>query len=619
MRKLSTGKLFHYYFYDMKLKNKLSIILFIVVLIPSIVLLLLLNTQFSELLLENTLNSEIALTKQTAANVSNTMSSFRNVSDDILAEDFMTNISEYSDISPFTLLSPGNGYANNITSFCNRIQTTINRGQVNSVKIYLDSTYSAIYENADIASYDIFSSQEKIKGSYWYGIFQSSIYSSLICPELYLTPFESETYGDMAIARKIPIYAKGTTHWVYVVIYFSSSSIDSIIKKDLSLSDSTNYIINERDSLISTSDSNLSGKYILRYENVRKVIPSGTRFETVKLSTGKIYMGYREIVGTKWYLITVIPTESIMLSTRQLVSHFVLIYLIFIALAFFIATALANSVAKRVTSLIIPMQLVKENKPVSIKAPPSKDEIGVLVDTYNYMADRIDSLMAEQSKAELRALQAQTNPHFLYNTLDMINWLSKSGKNTEVTKAIQALSKFYKLTLSKGNTTVTIADELQHVSLYVELQNMRYKNKIDFIIDVPDEILPYEIPKLILQPIIENAIQHGILEKESKQGTIVITGWLETLTVVFLISDDGAGMSREKLETVLTGKGLSRKGSNIGVYNTHQRLQLFYGKEFGLTYRSTLNIGTEVEIRIPSKKAEEVPSLIPSLSIPSDN
>lgn len=208
--------------------------------------------------------------------------------------------------------------------------------------------------------------------------------------------------------------------------------------------------------------------------------------------------------------------------------------------------------------------------------------------------------------SEFKALQAQINPHFLYNTLDMINWLSQSGKREEVSTAIQALSKFYKLTLNKGNTTVRLEDELIHVSLYVKLQNMRYNDKINFIVDIQDELLDYEMPKLILQPIVENSIQHGIFGKESKEGTIVITGWLEQEDLIFIVSDDGVGITGDKLDSILSGNGDSSTGSNIGIYNTHKRLQLFYDTQFGLSYQSTPGIGTEVTIRIPARLSESV-------------
>ena len=128
---------------------------------------------------------------------------------------------------------------------------------------------------------------------------------------------------------------------------------------------------------------------------------------------------------------------------------------------------------------------------------------------------------------------------------------------------------------------------------------MRYEDKISFLIDVPDEILDFEIPKLVLQPIVENSIQHGIFEKESKEGAIVIMAWMEGEDIVFVISDDGVGILPEKLPFILDGIYEDGKGSNIGIYNTHLRLQLLYGKEYGLHYESAFGRGTEVQVRLP--------------------
>ena len=257
------------------------------------------------------------------------------------------------------------------------------------------------------------------------------------------------------------------------------------------------------------------------------------------------------------------------------------------------------------------MRSVKTGKPTPLDSPTEHDEIGDLIETYNYMVTEITHLSEEQVRtaselrtAEFKALQAQINPHFLYNTLDMINWLSKKGENEEVSAAILALSKFYKMTLSKGNIVVTIEEELEHVSLYIKLQNMRYNNKIHYTADIPDNILDYTIPKIIFQPVVENAIQHGIFGKESKEGNIVITGWLEADILVFLISDDGIGISEDKIQDLLAGKIKSSSGSGVGIVNTHNRLQLFYDTNFGLSYRSRLGEYTEIEIRIPAIRKE---------------
>lgn len=234
--------------------------------------------------------------------------------------------------------------------------------------------------------------------------------------------------------------------------------------------------------------------------------------------------------------------------------------------------------------------------------------IGQLITNYNRMVDRIDQLMVAQQEtadklkvSEANALQAQINPHFLYNMLDMINWLALGGKQKEVSLAVQNLSKFYKLTLSKNKITTTVGKELQHVELFVKLQNMRFQDKIDFIVDVPDTLMEYEIPKLVLQPIVENSIQHGIFEKESKEGTIVLMAWMEGNDIVFTISDDGIGILPEVLPHILTGEGQGI-GSNIGIYNTYLRLQLLYGPRYGLHYESNPGKGTEVTVRIPMRK-----------------
>ena len=216
-----------------------------------------------------------------------------------------------------------------------------------------------------------------------------------------------------------------------------------------------------------------------------------------------------------------------------------------------------------------------------------------------------DILRAEltEQKMSMLYLKSQVNPHFLYNTMDMINWMALQGQTDEISHAVQSLSRFYKLTLSRKKGISTIARELEHVTIYVQLQNMRYHDSIELITDIPDELSEYQIPKLTLQPVVENSILHGILEKESKSGTIVITGWMENENVVLLVSDDGVGIPPEILSTILSGNGNSQSGgTNIAVYNTHRRLQILYGNDYGLTYSSKPGEGTEVEIRFPAHR-----------------
>lgn len=256
-------------------------------------------------------------------------------------------------------------------------------------------------------------------------------------------------------------------------------------------------------------------------------------------------------------MVTVLPAGPLITQSNMIMVQYILMYLAFLVLALILAHYMSRSITNRISSVIHQMSKVRKGSLSPMESPVYHDEIGDLIDTYNYMTRKMDQLMADQAKAaeelriaEFHSLQAQINPHFLYNTMDMINWLAQQGRTDDVSTAVQSLSRFYKLTL---------------------------------------------------QPLIENAVLHGILEKDDKTGTIVLTGWIEDTSIVLLISDDGVGIPSEKLSAILSGNGNSTSGgTNIAVYNTHRRLQILYGPDYGLTYSSTPGSGTEVEIRIPA-------------------
>jgi len=378
------------------------------------------------------------------------------------------------------------------------------------------------------------------------------------------------------------------------------------LSDNLSLEGSVSYIVNERDAIVATSNPSLSGIYRLDYDTIKDSFMSSNNFIERNILDTKVYAGFYSISNTDWFMVTILPSPPLIHESNRLMLQ------IFLLLALFFANVLAHSITGRLSSVIQQMQSVRHGPPTPMESPSAHDEIGDLIDTYNYMTRKMDELMDKQAKAaedlriaEFNSLQAQINPHFLYNTMDMINWMALQGQTDEISHAVQSLSRFYKLTLSRKKGISTIASELEHVTIYVQLQNMRYHDSIELITDIPDELSEYQIPKLTLQPVVENSILHGILEKDSKSGTIVITGWMEDADIVLLISDDGVGISPEILSTILSGKGNSQSGgTNIAVYNTHRRLQILYGKDYGLAYSSKPGEGTEVEIRFPAHREE---------------
>jgi two-component system sensor histidine kinase YesM len=366
-------------------------------------------------------------------------------------------------------------------------------------------------------------------------------------------------------------------------------------------------MINSRDETVASTNTTISGAYKIPYDEVMEKIPSSLKQSKLQFAGENVYCGYKVIPGSDWIMILAVPESNLLSEGRSLLIHFLFLYALALAVCVLVSLLLSRSITRRLSLMADRMQQVKVSAlPTRLPEPVGSDEISSLMDSYNYMSDEINRLVHEQEEtakelrqSEFRALQAQINPHFLYNTLDMINWMAKTGDDAHISQAVNLLSRFYKLTLNRGSAIITVGQELEHVSLYVQLQNMRFSDKLHFFVDVPDEMLEYTMPKLIFQPIVENSILHGILEKPIREGNIVIMGWMEGDDMVFTVSDDGVGIPPEKLDTILTGKAAAGGGSNIAIANTHKRIQLAYGSQYGLSYRSTAGSETEVEIRIP--------------------
>lgn len=597
-------KIYDYYLFHLKLKSKFMFSHLLIAIVPTIFITVFSYNQLLAITTNNTLKSLAVISAQTQTALGNTINQIETVASSIESQDFFISYI-YSDY-PKDYINKSS-FLTSLNDFYTMVSSLTNNSKASTVKIYIDDEhYNAI--NA-YNKEEIFEPEAKTTGTYWHGILAlNPDQSTLVCPSKYLSPYEISHYGDLAIIHNIKV----NDYYVYLVVYFDQRTIDSILEQDLPFTESVIYILNEREELVSTTSTRLSGTYLLKYSRVPSLINTTTKFVTVKFANSSVYCNYKTIPGTDWYMITTIPASSMSEQGNALLYKFLFFYLAILILGMMLALNLNQSIIKRISSVIGQMQGVRFGIPTYLDTKGGTDEIGELIETYNYMTDQLDQLMVqkEQSARDLRlsefkALQAQINPHFLYNTLDMINWMAQSGKASEVSLAVQRLSKFYKLTLSKGNNIVSVRDELEHASLYVQLQNMRYENKIHFFVDVPDEMLDYEIPKLVLQPIVENSIFHGILAKDTKEGNIVIMGWLEEELMVFTVSDNGVGIPSEDLQTILLGNQTKETGNNIAIYNTHKRLQVFFGEEYGLSYQSTPGVETEVQIKIPAKPVQE--------------
>jgi two-component system sensor histidine kinase YesM len=279
-----------------------------------------------------------------------------------------------------------------------------------------------------------------------------------------------------------------------------------------------------------------------------------------------------------------------------------------ISVAAVVSALLAKMISSPIRNLGESMkQIEQKDFDTHIENPGYTNVIGDLIRSFNIMVERIRELIrriqdeqAEKRKSELSALQAQINPHFLYNTLDSIIWMSESGKNPEVIQMTSSLSKLLRKSISNDAEFVTVKDEIEYASEYLKIQKMRYHDKLDYRIDIAPEIQRQSIAKLLIQPLVENAIYHGIKLKENG-GMIRITGERDGDTMVIVIEDDGAGMDQETMQHLFDVQP-EKDVRKVGVQNVNRRIQLYYGVQFGLHYESTVGVGTTVRVILPYRE-----------------
>jgi two-component system sensor histidine kinase YesM len=423
--------------------------------------------------------------------------------------------------------------------------------------------------------------------------------------------YENNAVEIVSLARKISRETNYRENVGLLRLDIEQSKLDNILVNANATKSSFTYLRNAEGLIVATSDKQALSDIRLMNELAAKEVAEERGFASAELNERKVIYESRLIPYTDWSMVTVIPEKSIVSELGRLRVEFIVLIVVLGTLAYACGYYISVSITRRVSRLTTRMKRVQSGELDSIIRHQDKDEIGELIDNFNYMLSRISTLGEEQYQmgldlktAELRALQSQINPHFLYNTLDLINWLSQKNMVSEISEVTIALANFYKFSLNKGRDISTIDYELRHISSYVHIQNIRFRNKIHLELDVDELALHFTIPKITLQPIVENAIHHGILEKPEKEGTIGIRVWQEPGHVVLCISDDGVGIPSHRLELIEKGIPISNRGNHYAIRNINERLRLVYGESYKLDYQSTLGEGTKVYIRIPANDPE---------------
>ena len=352
----------------------------------------------------------------------------------------------------------------------------------------------------------------------------------------------------------------------------------------------------------------------LRTEKIDAILSAEDDANAIVVGNGddrKLYTIARSDV-TGWTVVGSSDVSALLQNTRRSQRVYLIITLILVIVALVVSGILAASITRPVQRLKDSMAKVQEGdfSGGKLQADPGT-EIGSLTESFNVMTERIQDLMAqnrieqeEKRKSELRALQSQINPHFLYNTLDSIIWMAESKKSDEVVLMTSSLARLLRQSITSEDELVTVSSELEHARSYLTIQQMRYKDKLSYTIDAQPDILTVRIIRLILQPLIENSIYHGIKYKETP-GHIAIRAYAEKGQLILEIRDDGIGMDEEALKHIFERHKVNYQSNGVGVYNVQQRIQLYYGPEYGIRYQSSPGKGTLARIQLPTMEPED--------------
>ena len=314
---------------------------------------------------------------------------------------------------------------------------------------------------------------------------------------------------------------------------------------------------------------------------------------------------------TGWKIVSVVSKESLFSDLNQTR----MMALLNLVLAIFLMIFVNQYVAVRITDPLKKLEKsiqgieMKQQPVVYIGGPPEIQHLGLtirfMVEELQELTDKMVKEQEEKRKNELDALQSQINPHFLYNTLDSIMWMIESERYEDAVSMVQALGRLLRISLSRGKNVISVGDELQHARSYLAIQKYRYKNKFTSYFEVEPDIEQYKTIKLVIQPLIENAIYYG-MEYMDGEGEIHIRAYTRDQDLYLEVEDNGPGMPEEQVEHLLTGGEKARqKGSGIGLKNVNQRIQLYFGTQYGLEIESEPDEGTVVRIHIPKTTEEE--------------
>ncbi|MGO4542662.1 cache domain-containing sensor histidine kinase [Paenibacillus sp. 2TAB19] len=373
------------------------------------------------------------------------------------------------------------------------------------------------------------------------------------------------------------------------------------------------YLVDEAGSIVYHPDREKIGASIdAAIEGVLKQGDQGS--STLKLDGEANDVMFTTLNPTGWKLVaqgteSQLSPQALKLTQRSEWTSLLEYVALFLILPFVLLAIIVRGMNRRVNHVITVIR--KEGSESLNELSPVNGDFHMLERSVDHLILRVRTLVEEKYKAQihereaqLQALQAQINPHFLYNTLDTINWIAIGKGATDISGMIDSLAKYFRLSLNKGKNIVSVEDELRLAEVYLEIQQSRFPDTFEFKLELEPGVEEHQMPKLILQPIVENALLHGIRKAKGKRGTIVISAKEDNGDLLFTVSDNGIGMEEERARHLLTepaepqSENSLGSGSSYGLFNVNERIKLYAGDDYGLSITSQLGLGTTVYVRL---------------------
>lgn len=596
-----------YYIYDMKLEYKLLLSHLTLSVLAILLLAALLYTSSARLLEKKLLNSAEATSEKTVLSLENLIQKYDNMTYSFSMMGTLTDIFSHAQ-GEYGYDSIRRDRMNFETAMYSCIPIQIRNSVPEcDIRVYFDDSFPYFNNSTRYFTYSSIS-QEQWFSRIYDGYMQDRTSFFLIAPEE-MPENEGSDAPFFSIARVMLDKNYYPTPLAVIRLDFQEEYLQEIINPNNFDEALTLLVSDDTKNLVVGSSSEAASLYKKLKEASGRDLFLTDSWERYQIGRSDYFVICQPLPSYSMTLITMLPSKDL-LSDYYFHRNFTLIIGgVLLVLCLLFSTILAKTMSGRIARLTSRMKQVKKGELIPLPEALIKgtDEIGELTETYNFMVQNMKELIEkeyqlgkETKNAELKVLQAQINPHFLYNILDMIEWFAEEGMISEIQEAVSSLASFYRLSLSNGREFISLREEVAHVRSYISLQKLRFPDTFVYEELLDEALLDIQIPKTTLQPLVENAIIHGLQESRRIPGHLCLKIERENDTAIrIFIIDDGAGLKAPPEKILSAGAQSGKNGHGFGIHNVASRLTLLYGTEYGLSLLPNEPSGTTAIIRLP--------------------